>query len=110
MKTIDARVTPRALFDALMRDVYVPFSACVCLDADGQILSIWQFDAAFCARKPVIAPDTREVWLISNHPEGNMRPEPEDVRCAGRLREQLGGAALRTFIASEDEGCREIEY
>jgi len=110
MKKIDARVTPQALCDALMRDVYVPFSACVCLDADGRILSLWQFDTAFCARDAVIAPGTREVWLVSNHPERYMRPEPEDMRCAKRLRARLGDISLRTFIASEDEGCREIEY
>lgn len=110
MKKIEARVTPGTIYDALMRDVYAPFSACVCLDADGRILSVWQFDAAFCAREPAIAPGTREVWLISSHPEGRMRPEPEEARCARRLRQRLGGIALRTFIAGEDEGCREIDY
>ena len=103
-------ITPQALSDALRRDVYYPFSACVCLYEEGGVLSLRLFDTAFCPHLPDVAPGTREVWLISSHPDGSAVPEPEDVRWAARLREQLGGLPLRTFITGEDEGCREIEY
>ena len=104
------KVTPQSLCDALMRDVYYPFSACVCLDADGNILSLWHFDAAFCTRAPRIAPGTLEAWLISSHPEGSMTPEPEDRHAAQRLREALCGLPLRTFITSEDDSCLAVAY
>lgn len=38
------RVTPEALADMLMKRVYVPFSAVVSAAADGEILSLCQFD------------------------------------------------------------------
>lgn len=41
------RVTPEALADMLMKRVYVPFSAVVSAAADGEILSLCQFDTAF---------------------------------------------------------------
>lgn len=103
-------ITPQALSDALMRDVYYPFSACVCLNAEGGVLALRLFDTAFCPRVPEVMPGAREVWLISNHPDGSAAPEPEDIRRAAQLRERLGGLPLRTFITGEDEGCREIAY
>lgn len=108
MKKYD--VAPQKLCEALMKDVYSPFSACVCLDADGRILSIWQFDAAFCREEPVIAPETCEVWLISSHPDGDMRLKMEERRCAERLRSRLGGRPLYTYITSEDFGCQAVSF
>ena len=37
------KITPQALSDALMRDVYYPFSACVCLNEEGGVLSLRTF-------------------------------------------------------------------
>lgn len=102
------KVTPQALCDALLCDVYCALSACVCLDAEGEVLSLRLFDTAFCERMPELAPDAREIWLISSHPEGE--PTDDDRRWAERLRTASGGATLRTFLTSEDEGCREIAY
>lgn len=101
-------ITPQALSDALMRDVYYPFSACVCLDAGGGVLSLRLFDTAYCPRMPDVTPGAGEVWLISSHPEGE--PTDEDRHWAARLREASDGATLRTFLTNEDEGCREIAY
>ena len=102
------KITPQALCDALLRDVFCALSACVCLDAEGEVLSLRLFDTVFCERMPEIAPDAREIWLISSHPEGE--PTGDDRRWAERLRAASGGATLRTFLTNEDEGCREIEY
>ena len=102
------KVTPQALCDALLRDVYCALSACVCLDAEGEVLSLRLFDTAFCKRLPEMMPDTREIWLISSHPEGE--PTDDDRRWAASLREASGGATLRTFLTCEDEVCREIAY
>ena len=102
------KVTPQALCEALLRDVYCALSACVCLDEEGDVLSLRLFSTAFCARMPEPAPDACEIWLISSHPEGE--PTDNDRRWAERLRAASGGATIRTFLTNEDDGCHEIEY
>ena len=58
------RVTPEALADMLMKRVYVPFSAVVSAAADGEILSLCQFDTAFAGEMMAFDERAAEVWLL----------------------------------------------
>ena len=96
------RVTPEALADMLMKRVYVPFSAVVSAAADGEILSLCQFDTAFDER-------AAEVWLLSHHPEGLRKRTAEDAANLNRLRRRATHARVRFFLVGEDTGCVEVE-
>ena len=95
-------VTPERLAAALMQDVYQPFSSCVWLDGDGNILGLRQFDTEYYRPAFEKPKGTACTWLMSNHPEGYMKPYARDLQNIRRLR------ADRLFIVSEDEGMREI--
>ncbi len=73
------RVTPEALADMLMKRVYVPFSAVVSAAADGEILSLCQFDTAFAGEQMAFDERAAEVWLLSHHPEGLREMTAEDA-------------------------------
>lgn len=78
------RVTPEALADMLMKRVYVPFSAVVSAAADGEILSLCQFDTAFAGEQMAFDERAAEVWLLKPSPggasgddrRGRGQPEP----------------------------------
>lgn len=80
------RVTPEALADMLMKRVYVPFSAVVSAAADGEILSLCQFDTAFAGEQMAFDERAAEVWLLSHHPEGLREMTAEDAANLNRLR------------------------
>ena len=103
-------VAPQEIWEALLRDVYHPVTACVCVDADGRVLSLRLFDTAFYRKTPCVDPMTHELWLICSHPDGCMLAQPEEIRCAKRLREQAGGIPVRTWLAGEDTGCHETTF
>lgn len=100
--------TPSALADALMRDVYYPFSVCAYLDEEGRISAIRQFDTLWSAPPQEDAPDAARIWLISNHDTGDMRPMEQDLRHACSLRAREKAAQVQLFIYAADEGMIEI--
>lgn len=71
------RVTPEALADMLMKRVYVPFSAVVSAAADGEILSLCQFDTAFAGEQ--MAFDERAAEVSEPSPGGASGDD-----CGGR--------------------------
>ena len=83
------RVTPEALADMLMKRVYVPFSAVVSAAADGEILSLCQFDTAFAGEQMAFDEQAAEVWLLSHHPEGLREMTAEDAANLNRLRRRI---------------------
>ena len=103
------RVTPEALADMLMKRVYVPFSAVVSAAADGEILSLCQFDTAFADQTIAFEKSAEEIWLLSNHPEGVCEMTEEDEANLRRLRRDVGQARVRFFLVGEDTGCVEVE-
>ena len=103
------RVTPEALADMLMKRVYVPFSAVVSAAADGEILSLCQFDTAFADQTIAFEKSAEEIWLLSNHPEGVCEMTEEDAANLRRLRRDVGQARVRFFLVGEDTGCVEVE-
>ena len=99
------RVTPEALADMLMKRVYVPFSAVVSAAADGEILSLCQFDTAFAGEQMAFDERAAEVWLLSHHPEGLREMTAEDAANLNRLRRRATHARVRFFLVGEDTGC-----
>lgn len=89
------RVTPEALADMLMKRVYVPFSAVVSAAADGEILSLCQFDTAFAGEQMAFDERAAEVWLLSHHPEGLREMTAEDAANLNRLRRRATHARVR---------------
>ena len=100
------RVTPEVLADMLMKRVYVPFSAVVSAAADGEILSLCQFDTAFAGEMMAFDERAAEVWLLSHHPEGLREMTAED---AANLNRRAPHARVRFFLVGEDTGCVEVE-
>lgn len=103
------RVTPEALADMLMKRVYVPFSAVVSAAADGEILSLCQFDTAFAGEQMAFDERAAEVWLLSHHLEGLREMTAEDAANLNRLRRRATHARVRFFLVGEDTGCVEVE-
>ena len=103
------RVPPEALADMLMKRVYVPFSAVVSAAADGEILSLCQFDTAFAGEQMAFDERAAEVWLLSHHPEGLREMTAEDAANLNRLRRRATHARVRFFLVGEDTGCVEVE-
>lgn len=102
-------VTPEMLADMLMKRVYVPFSAVVSAAADGEILSLCQFDTAFAGERMAFDGRAAEVWLLSHHPEGRREMTEEDAANLKRLRCRASHARVRFFLVGEDTGCAEVE-
>ena len=102
-------VTPEMLADMLMKRVYVPFSAVVSAAADGEILSLCQFDTAFAGERMAFDGRAAEVWLLSHHPEGRREMTAEDAANLNRLRCRASHARVRLFLVGEDTGCAEVE-
>lgn len=92
----------------LMRDVYYPFSACIWLDEMGEAIGLYQFDTSFCKPNWDMPYGARACILVSNHPDGDMRPSQADVRNLHELKISYPLTACRMLIHSEDEGIREI--
>ena len=103
------RVTPEALADMLMKRVYVPFSAVVSAAADGEILSLCQFDTVFAGEQMAFDERAAEVWQLSHHPEGLRKMTAEDAANLNRLRRRATHARVRFFLVGEDTGCVEVE-
>lgn len=88
------RITPERLADMLMKRVYVPFSAVVSAAADGEILSLCQFDTAFAGEAMAFDERAAEVWLLSHHPEGLREMTVEDAANLNRLRRRAPHASV----------------
>ena len=104
---MNKRITPEKLAEMLMMRVYVPFSAVVSVDEQGEVMALCQFDTAFAGETMTFDPCAAEVWLMTNHPEGRPELTEEDERNARRLLARRKDA--RIFIVGEDMGCIEVE-
>lgn len=91
----------------LMQGVYYPFSVCVALNAEGKICFVKQFDTVF-GSVPRLEGGIDQVLLLSNHPDGDMRPSPWDQKHL-RLLKESARCTVRLIIVSEDNGWKEIE-
>lgn len=100
---------PERIARELLNNVYYPVTAIVSLNAAGGITRVRLFDTGFGAAHMDFDPDAREIWLMTNHPEGFARLTEEDKEIIALLRRRAGSAPLRVFITGEDIGCREVD-
>lgn len=89
-----------------MQWVYVPFSMVISLDADGNRLDVCQVDTQFGAEHIILAPDAAQIWLLTNHPEGQIRLNEWDIANLRWILARAGSAQVSAYVAGEDIGCR----
>ena len=98
----------RAQTGKLMQDVYYPFSVCIWMDDSGNVVDIYLFDTLH-VKPQYCRPDrAKQCFLISNHPDGCMRPSDEDMRNWQKLKAIMPDSSCRLLIYSEDEGMYEV--
>lgn len=103
---MDLRTT---LAQNLLMHVYYRLSAAVSLDASGHPSWVRMFDTEFGSMCMRVAQDADEVWLMSNHPEGQTSLYEADMNNLMLLRAAAPKARLRVFVVNEDTGCTEID-
>ena len=93
----------------LLEGTYFKVSAIVSLDDREEMLSV----SLFCTEHPEgrlrMAEGAKEVWLISNHPEGNQAPYEQDIVNYRTLVGKTGRSKVRLFLSSEYFACFEIK-
>lgn len=94
---------------ALLKQVFFEVSAIVSLDGDGRILGVFLFSTDWPENNMRIAEGAREVWLISNHPQGEQAPYPQDLRNCSTIAGMSKGISVRFFLCSEYFSCFEAE-
>ena len=92
----------------MMRHVYYHVSACVCINEEGIVVRVTLFDTVFCAVPQEAMIPCERIVLISNHPDGNMKPLPEDKANAEQIR-SLSGKTPELLIYSEYAGICDIK-
>lgn len=99
------------LYDEIARrlliHIYYPISAAAEIAESGNVLRISLFDTDFCALPELFAPDAKEVWLFTQHPDGCMELYESDRLHVRRFMEQCCGRRFRVFVTNEDFICRE---
>lgn len=98
-------IEPQHVAERMMRWVYVPFSMVISLDAHGYMLDLCQVDTQFGAEHIILAPDAAQIWLLTNHPEGQIRLNEWDVANLSWILDHAGSAQVYVFVAGEDVGC-----
>lgn len=98
-------MTPEEFARDYLIHVFYRVSAAVSLDGSGGILSVRLFDTEWGGDALCVAPDAKEIWLLTNHEDG--WPELYDVDRVhiARVRSKAPNAHLRVFITNEDWGC-----
>ena len=108
MKSGDALCRVNVLAREMLMDVYYPLTLCVFADEEGNLLGLRQFDTLFCSAPRMRREHCGEIWLLSNHHDGDMRFWPEDLAHLDGVQKQYPQAICRLFIVSEDVGV--LEY
>ena len=97
----------KTLADCLLRDVYHPVSACVCLDEKDTLISVHLFDTMFCSVPEYALKPCERIVLISHHPDGDMRLLDEDRANVDRIR-KLSGKNPELYVYSEYTGIQRM--
>lgn len=101
------RVNPQSISAALLERVFHPVTAVVSLDAAGEVLDLYLFDTEFARADVPGVPGTKQLWMLTNHPEGCRYLNDHDWKNIRDLRRRAPGVPLRVFITGEDVGCFE---
>ena len=94
---------------ALLSAVCFEVSAIVSMGAEGEILGVSLFTTAYPGENLRAEENAREIWLISNHPEGGTAPYPQDLKNARRIVAEAKPACVRLFLCSEYFPCFETD-
>jgi len=94
---------------ALLESVFYRVSAVVSLHEDGKIQCVSLFSTDWPEGHLHVDGNAKEIWLISNHPDGCMLPDMQDRQNYQQLSRMAGGALVRLFLASECFSCFEAE-
>ena len=99
----------KRIAEALLEAVFYRVSAVVSLDEEERILCVSLFSTDWPEENLCIDAKAKEIWLISNHPEGGMQPDEQDKRNYHLLVRKAGSVSVRFFLASEYFSCFEAE-
>lgn len=99
---------PERIARSLLEHVFYRASA-VAVVKKGGGCAIKVIDTEFGTSYVTLPEGAKEIWLISNHPEGQTAPYEADRENIRMIREQAPRARIRLFICGEDIGCREME-
>lgn len=94
--------------EKLLLHVFCPVSAAVSVGEEG-VRFVHVFDTKWYSSDIRLDPKAEEIWLISNHPEGNPALYEEDRDNLQRIRACSPHMRIRFFIANEDTGCMETD-
>ncbi len=91
----------------LLIHVFYRVSAVVVVEDMKRTDGITIFDTEFGGAYAAVPARAQEIWLISNHPEGQTLPYAADWENVEHLRRRAPKARIRLFICGEDIGCIE---
>ena len=98
----------RQIAEQMLTHVFYRVSAVVGIGETQRVCSMRMFDTEFGAAYMHVPENAREIWLISNHPEGQISPYEADLEHAERILRAAPGVRLRLFVCGEDIGCIDI--
>jgi len=99
----------RRIAKALLESVFYRVSAIISLDENEKILSVTLFSTDWPEGHLCIDENAREIWLISNHPDGSMQPDDQDCHNFHLIERLACGILVRFFLASEYFSCFRAE-
>lgn len=101
-------IKPERVSRALLENVFHPVTAVVSLDDQGGIISAELYDTEFCVDAVREAAGCCEVWMMTNHPDGDRALSEQDIYNAAILKSRMHGRMVRVFVTGEDIGCVEV--
>lgn len=101
------KMTPEQMASCLLNDVYHPVSLCIALDEAGNVRDAHLFDTSFFIGEIIKAEYANEIWLLTNHCDGNLELSDDDWRNVKQLMSIRGRAHVRVFVVGEEIGCQE---
>ena len=99
----------RRIAAALLEALLFRVCAVISLDENGKIVDAVLLSTDWPQGRMRIAEGAKEVWLISNHPDGNILADEQDRHNHGLLVHMAGNVRVRFFLASEYFPCFEAE-
>lgn len=100
---------PEMIAQTLLMHVLYEVSAVVSIAADGSVVCIKLFDTVFGGEYMCVDAAAKEVWLMSNHPEGRTELYKADRTNLRWIQAAVPTARVRLFITNEDFGCMEMD-
>lgn len=93
----------------LLHRVYSSVTAAVCLGKDERLEGVRLFDTLFGLQEPIELPESKQIHLICNHPEGRMTPTQEEIRNYQVVKAQYPHAQIHLHIYGEDIGFFDVD-